>query len=166
MEAKGHIPQLPVAILGCASQIQPCAPRFKHVYIYISWLCFVCKPLYWSICLYMGHICPIQALHTYTWMPYICLLASFGCEYALCPLHISFWHVASLSSYIKKAHKIINTCIYIESVQIHTQCDLRYSCGTLYLNHSSAPCLTLYSKGIFTSPPQLTNTVVVVLHTL
>ena len=33
---------------------------------------------------------PIQALHTYIWIPYICFLASFGCDYALCPLHIPF----------------------------------------------------------------------------
>ena len=45
--------------------------------------------------MYMGHIRPIQALHTYIWIPYICWLPSFGCEYALCPLHIPLWHVAS-----------------------------------------------------------------------
>ena len=63
--------------------------------IYIYWLRFARKPLYHHIYMYMGHIRPIQALHTYICMPYICLLHSFACEYALCPLHIPFWHVAS-----------------------------------------------------------------------
>ena len=35
-----------------------------------------------------------------------------------------------------------------------------------YLNCSSVPCLTPHSKGIFTSPTQLTDTVIVVIHTL
>ena len=43
---------------------------------------------------YVGHICPIQALHTYMWVPYICLKLSFGCFHLLCILHIAFWHVA------------------------------------------------------------------------
>ena len=70
------------------------------MYIYIYWLRFACKPLYWYIYMYMGHIRPFQALYTYIWMPYICFLPSFGCEYALYHLNILFCHAASLSSYI------------------------------------------------------------------
>ena len=35
MEAKGYVLWLPIAALGCAGRIEPCTPRFKHVYIYI-----------------------------------------------------------------------------------------------------------------------------------
>ena len=79
--------------LALRAKIQAC------IYIYIG-SALMRKPLYRHIYMYMGHIRPIQALHTYICMPYICFLPSFACEYALCPLHIPFWHVASLSSYI------------------------------------------------------------------
>ena len=96
MEAKCLIPLLPVAILGCVARFGlACQDSSVYIYIYIYWLRFARKPLYRHIYMYMGHIRPIQALHTYIYMPYICLLPSFACEYALCPLHIPFWHVAS-----------------------------------------------------------------------
>ena len=68
------------------------------------WLRFVRKPLYRHIYMYMGYIRPIQALHTYICMLYICLLPSFGCGYALYPLHIPFWHVASFRPTSIKDH--------------------------------------------------------------
>ena len=71
------------------------ARQDSSVCIYIYWLRFVRKPLYRHIYMYMGHTRPIQTLYIYICMPYICLLHSFACEYALCPLHIPFWHVAS-----------------------------------------------------------------------
>ena len=73
--------------LALRAKIQAC--------VNIYWLRFARKPLYRHIYIYMGHLRPIQVLHTYIWIPYICWLPSFGCEYALCPLHIPFWHVAS-----------------------------------------------------------------------
>ena len=70
------------------------------MYIYIYWLHFAHKPLYQYIYMYMGHTSPIQALHTYIWIPYICFLLSFGCEYAFIICIYAFVHVASLPSYI------------------------------------------------------------------
>ena len=118
MEAKGHVLQFPVAILGCAGQIWPCTPRFKHVYIYIYWLRFVHKPLFRYIYMYMGHIRPIQALNTYIWIPYIYLMSSFGCEYTLCHLYIPFQHVASLLSYIRFCYMHSNKLSYLFSLNI------------------------------------------------
>ena len=66
----------------------------------------------------------------------------------------------------KWPRKVIGTRIYIESLYIHTRGELCYSLGNFYLYCHSVLCLTSCSKGIFASPSQLTNTVVVVFRTL
>ena len=122
------------------AKIQAC------IYIYIYCLGFARKPRYRHIYMYMGHIRPIQALHTYIRMPYICFLPSFACEYALCHLHIPFWHVAGLSSYITLSylnHSVPLVILILKIIfRLGTELKSAKYAPILWWNHGGTPLYT------------------------
>ena len=59
-----------------------------HIYIYIYVARTERKGAYGHICVFVEHICILQALQTYIYDLYICLPCLFVCIYAFCLLHV------------------------------------------------------------------------------
>ena len=62
-----------------------------YIYIYIYVARTERKGAYGHICVFVEHICILQALQTYIYGLYICLPCLFVCIYAFCLLHVCKW---------------------------------------------------------------------------
>ena len=81
--------QLPAAPVTCARYFW--ASRYIYIYIYIYVARTERKGADGHICVFVEHICILQALQTYIYDLYICLPCLFVCIYAFCLLHVCKW---------------------------------------------------------------------------